>query len=83
MVTQKVFDSLSAIEQPNEGDGEALAAAVVGMTEDDARTTISDAGFIPRVTGRDGEPLPGTLDYRLDRININIVDGVVVDANVG
>lgn len=68
---------------PDEAEGQALAESVIGMSEADAQAAISAAGYITRVTGRDGEPLPGTLDYRLDRINLNIVDGEVIDANLG
>jgi hypothetical protein len=31
----------------------------------------------------DGESLPMTMDYRLDRINLTLQDGIVVDASWG
>ncbi|MEM7141659.1 MAG: YbaY family lipoprotein [Actinomycetota bacterium] len=68
---------------PGQAEADALAASVVGMSEADARSTLSAAGFTPRVTLLDGEPQPGNLDFRVDRINLEIADGVVTGASVG
>ena len=48
-----------------------------------AASTIEAAGYTYRVIMIDGESLPMTMDYRLDRINLTLQDGIVVDASWG
>ncbi|MGH3443225.1 MAG: hypothetical protein ACRDUY_14535 [Nitriliruptorales bacterium] len=64
-------------------DYEALAKEVVGLTEAEATDRILAAGAEPRVVSRDGEDYAVTDDYRTDRINLRIEDGIVVHADVG
>lgn len=64
-------------------DYEALAREVVGLTEAAATDRILAAGAEPRVVARDGESYAVTDDYRTDRINLQIEDGIVVAADVG
>jgi hypothetical protein len=59
------------------------ASTVVGLGELEATKVIESAGFTARVIARDGESLSGTKDYRLDRVNISIENGVVVSADIG
>lgn len=60
-----------------------LAGSVVGMTEAEAQSAVEKAGYTFRVLMRDGEGLPATADYRVDRINVEIEDGTVTSASVG
>jgi hypothetical protein len=62
---------------------EEFAAVAAGMTESEAQAGADAAGLTLRVVSRDGEPLPATMDYRLDRVNVALVDGVVTEASVG
>jgi hypothetical protein len=61
---------------------EAVAAEIVGSSEQDAVATIEAAGLVARVIARDGEDFAVTDDYRVDRINLRIEDGVVTEAGV-
>jgi|GEM_PF-993943 hypothetical protein len=65
---------------------QAVAAEVIGMSEAKAIETIeSNEGevLIARVLRRDDESFIATMDYRLDRINLEIDDGIVTTANIG
>jgi len=44
---------------------------------------IAAAGYTSRVVEIDGEPQPATMDYRLDRINLETTAGQVTDAYWG
>ncbi|UXU89125.1 hypothetical protein [Burkholderia sp. S-53] len=50
--------------------------ALVGMTEADAAAQLD--GCLWRVLERDGNALPGTMDYRQERRNLGIRDGKVI-----
>ena len=45
---------------------------VVGQTVDEATATLEGAGLTLRVVRRDGEDLPGTLDFVEDRVNVAV-----------
>ncbi len=71
--------------EPSE-TAQAVAAEVIGMTEAEAISIIeivSSEELTYRVTRRDGESYPMTMDYRLDRINLEINNGVVTKASIG
>lgn len=59
------------------------ANEVIGMTEADAIAKIETAGFVYRIMERDGVNFMGTCDYRTDRVNLSITEGVVTHADVG
>ena len=63
----------------------ALAEEVIGLTEEKAIELIENkSGMIMyRIVKRDGENFPVTMDYRLDRINLEITEGIVTYAYVG
>ena len=64
----------------------AVSNEVIGMTEAEAIATIegvSSEQLTYRVIRRDGENYPMTMDYRLDRINLEIDNGVVTKASIG
>jgi hypothetical protein len=60
-----------------------LADSLPGMAESDAIAAIEQAGLTVRITARDGENFPMTMDYRPTRINVEIVDGTITSANIG
>lgn len=59
------------------------ASAYVGMTESEAIEAIQKIGLKARITERDGKSFMGTCDFRLDRINLIIKEGKVIETNVG
>ncbi len=61
----------------------ALAESLIGLTVQDAQAAATDAGLGFRVVSNDGEALLVTMDYRIDRVNVDVQDGEVVDARVG
>ena len=58
-------------------------AHAAGLSEADATAAAAQKGFTVRIIARDDEWYPVTKDYRLDRINLVVVNGVVVDATIG
>lgn len=64
---------------PDEGDLEGLT----GLGEADAGALARDRGYVVRVVARDGEFYQVTMDYRYDRINFVIENGIVVQASIG
>lgn len=63
----------------------ALTEEVIGLTEEEAIELIENKSgqIVYRIVKRDGESFPVTMDYRLDRINLEITQGVVTYAYVG
>lgn len=57
--------------------------ALIGETEADATAAVEAAGFTARVVERDGESFPITMDYRVDRVNLTVQDGLVTVATIG
>ncbi|HIG25537.1 MAG TPA: META domain-containing protein [Acidimicrobiia bacterium] len=56
---------------------------LVGLSETKAEANAHNANYAFRVVSRDGERFAITEDYRQDRINADIVDGVVTKITVG
>ncbi|MFP3915165.1 MAG: PASTA domain-containing protein [Actinomycetota bacterium] len=54
----------------------------VGLTEEDARDLAAERGLDVRVVGRDGECLAVTMDLRQDRVNLELIEDVVVGAAI-
>ncbi len=76
----------TAIDEPVPADpGEAsmsldeVAALVVGLSEADAVSAAQGAGITLRVVRIDGVDQAATMDYRLDRFNVAVEDGVVTE----
>lgn len=57
--------------------------SLVGMAEADAIAVIEEQGWTSRISARDGEYFALTMDFRSDRVNLEIVDGVVTVATIG
>ena len=64
-------------------DQDVVNDALVGLTKEEAEAAAADAGYTVRVTIEDGQMFPMTMDYRTDRINIEVENGVVTRAFVG
>jgi hypothetical protein len=64
----------------------AVSQEVIGMTEEQAIQTIegiSSEELTYRVTRRNDEFYPMTMDYRINRINLEIDDGLVKKTSIG
>lgn len=57
----------------------AAEELLVGQTESGAEQAATAEGWGFRVVRRDGEDLPMTMDYRPDRVNVAVEDGVVTE----
>lgn len=78
----------SSSDFPTEPSSTALAVAaeVIGMTEEDAIQTIegiSSEQLTARVVRRDDESYAVTEDYSLSRINLEIDNGIVTKTFIG
>jgi hypothetical protein len=65
---------------------QAVAAEVIGMPEAEAIATIegiSSEQLTARVVRRDDENYAVTMDYRLNRINLEIDNGIVTKTFIG
>jgi hypothetical protein len=71
------------VMSPDQSAPEGVPAGVVGAAEDAAVAAAEAAGFAVRVVERDGEVYATTQDYRTDRLNLVVDDGVVTAAAVG
>lgn len=65
------------------GSPAEFAMTLVGLTTKQAKAKIAEQGYEARVVSVDGDVRPVTMDYRPDRINLTIVDGVVTQATQG
>ena len=64
----------------------AVSQEVIGMTEEQAIQTIegiSSEQLTARVVRRDDENFAVTMDYRLNRINLEIDNGIVTKTFIG
>jgi len=55
----------------------------VGKSESDALESISESKMVYHVVRRDDEHFVRTMDYRVDRVNLEIDNNVVVLAALG
>lgn len=62
---------------------QSFLARLIGMDLPSAETLIRDSGLISRVVSRDGISAIVTMDYRLDRVNLVVVQDLVTGARVG
>ncbi|MEM7274518.1 MAG: hypothetical protein AAF547_15640 [Actinomycetota bacterium] len=60
-----------------------LLEEVVGLSEEEAIALVRSLGRAVRVAERDGEPMALTMDYRPERVNLTIVNGIVTAARSG
>lgn len=64
-------------------DNDKYAASLLGYEETDGESCALEAGFTWRIISRDGETFPVTKDYRFDRINAGIENGLVTFSSIG
>jgi hypothetical protein len=55
----------------------------IGLPPKEAKQKAADDGLETRLAGRDGTCFAMTMDYRSDRVNFYVEDGVVVVATIG
>lgn len=55
----------------------------IGMSEENAIKALREFAWRVRVVRKDGIPAVVTRDYRTDRANLEIVDGIVVSCKIG
>jgi hypothetical protein len=80
--------SSAPVEDPMDMDAiaaktQVFAETLFGMAEGYAIEQIEAAGYEWRVVQRDLEMFPATKDYRPNRINLTIKEGIVYKVNVG
>ena len=56
---------------------DSATAVLVGLTEAEAHDAAAEHGWTVRVARLDGEDQPLTMDFREDRVNVEITDGTV------
>ena len=79
-------ESGSDMEFAPSAAAQAVADEVIGMSEAEAIETIagiSSEALTSRIVRRDDENFIVTMDYRLDRINLEIDNGIVTQASIG
>lgn len=57
--------------------------SVLGLPADEAQKALVASGWRCRITRTDGRPHICTQDFRTDRVNLHVENGVVTDASVG
>ncbi len=66
------------VADESQAAAEEVGKSIVGLPIEEATTAAEAAGFTVRVTTLDGAPQAATKDLRTDRLNVSVVDGVVV-----
>lgn len=51
---------------------------LIGKTVEEARQELEPKGNTVRVVSKDGQPMMVTMDYRENRLNVEIVDNKIV-----
>lgn len=88
---QDATDDSMSIPEPDPGSSTATpgptpafdVSALTGLSVEAATEVAAASGFVVRVISRDGESLPATKDYRVDRIGLAVEADKVVSASLG
>lgn len=72
-----------AIADKDPGITQVRANALLTMSEADAESCAMDLDWIYRLGQRDDEMFAGTFDYRIDRVTVTVMKGVVTEVLVG
>ena len=72
-------DNMDAVVMETDRFGKDL----IGMAVAEAMQCVEDAGLTWRVYEEDGEMFALTMDYRVERVNVKIENGIVTDAYAG
>jgi hypothetical protein len=62
---------------------EELCNRIIGMDLETATDFLQKLSKTIRVYRKDGHLLMMTRDYRINRVNVNVADGIVIDAHIG
>lgn len=60
-----------------------VAQELIGLTENEAALCAASLNWGFRVGARDGEYFALTMDYRTDRVNVIVKEGIVTSVDVG
>lgn len=60
-----------------------VCEAVIGVKSAYARKIVTDAGLIPRTVKEDGQAYITTQDFNKNRVNLSVVDDIIVRATIG
>jgi len=71
------------IADKDPGITQVRANALLTMTEAAAEACAMDLDWIYRLGQRDDEIFAGTFDYRIDRVTVTVMKGLVTQVNVG
>jgi hypothetical protein len=52
----------------------------VGKTIEDVNVILKESGKFGRIRSEDNTQFVGTCDYRLDRVNLSVENGIVTEA---
>lgn len=84
VIRLKIYETYGFADTPlGDENSEALVKATCEKliadkaTESQAQVAAEQNGLIFRVTSREGESFPSTLDYRVNRMNVEILAGIV------
>jgi len=55
---------------------------IIGKTESEARKIAQEYGYDSRVIVSDGVAYIVTADFRTDRVNLELTNGIVTDASI-
>jgi len=75
-------DAVTPPQEPPPGQQQDMRSEIIGMTEAEAEVYAQATGVPFRVTQRDGEDLPVTMDYVPGRINAVVEGETVVDFTI-
>lgn len=56
---------------------------LLGKPEAEVVKQLQDAGWKVRITARDGQSFMGTMDFRTDRVKLQVQNGVITKIYVG
>lgn len=71
------------IKKMNEFNEVEFMASLVGKSKGDVEEMIIANNYVLRVTREDSHGCLITMDFRLDRINVQIDDGIITGAHIG
>lgn len=80
--TVEETDEESAVQTSRRLVQEALDT-LLGKPEAEVVQQLTDTGWRVRVRVREAESFFGTMDFRMDRVNLHVLDGIVNKIYVG
>ncbi|MCY7298956.1 MAG: hypothetical protein LH616_07085 [Ilumatobacteraceae bacterium] len=78
MPVDSVEPADTVVVDDSQAVAEEVGKSIVGLPVDEAVTVAEAAGFSVRVTTLDGAPQDMEADFRTDRLNVSVENGVVV-----